>query len=127
MKIVSAFFPILLGPDLPYKIHCSKLVTSPTGKGMVLIGSFNITEDEKWRSSHSLWELYGDSVEDLQWKEMSQQLKFSRASHIAFIIPDQVYNNIYNRERQKIREAKETIAENVRKRTKLDKELRKLQ
>ena len=87
---------------------------------MVLIGSFNITEDEKWRSSHSLWELYGDSVEDLQWKEMSQQLKFSRASHIAFIIPDQVYNNIYNRKRQKIEDDKEKIAENIRKKTKLN-------
>ena len=126
LKIVSAFFPILLGPDLPYKIHCSKLVTSPTGKGVVLIGGFHITEDEKWRRSHSLWELSGDSIENLQWKEMCQQLKFSRASHIAFIIPDQVYNNIYNRERQKIQKAKEEIAENVRKKTKLDEEIKEL-
>ena len=126
MKIVSAFFPLLLGPDLPYKIHCSKLVTSPTGKGVVLIGGFHITEDEKWRRSHSLWELSGDSIENLRWKEMCQLLKFSRASHIAFIIPDQVYNNIYNRERQKIQKAKEEIAENVRKKTKLDEEIKEL-
>ena len=103
------------------------MVTSPTGKGVVLIGGFNVTDDDKWRRSNLLLELSGDSTENLQWKIMSQQLKFSRASHIAFIIPDQVYNDIYNRERQKIREAKEIIAENVRKRTKLDKELRKLQ
>ena len=102
-------------------------MTSPTGKGVVLIGGFHTTEGEKWRRSHSLWELSGDSIEHLQWKEMSQQLKFSRARHIAFIIPDQVYNNIYNRERQKIQKAKEEIAENVRKKTKLDEEIKEVQ
>ena len=63
------------------------MVTSPTGKGVVLIGGFNVTDDDKWRRSNLLLELSGDSTENLQWKIMSQQLKFSRASHIAFIIP----------------------------------------
>ena len=63
------------------------MVTSPTGKGVVLIGGFNVTDDDKWRKSHLLLELSGDSMENLQWKIMSQLLKFPRASHIAFIIP----------------------------------------
>ena len=78
-----------IGPELPFNCPLSRstMVSSPTGKGVVIIGGFynhyfnNI-------SSERLFELSGDSIESLKWKKLDQKLQYSRNGHVSFLISD---------------------------------------
>ena len=74
-----------VGPKLPVKkhsgIHGAKIVTSPNGKGVVLIGG---TGNEA-----GLLELTGNSIHSLKWVSLEQKLMYPRNYHVVFPIPDE--------------------------------------
>ena len=59
------------------------MVTSPTKKGVILIGGFRNGEQ-----SPLLYELSGDSEENLTWSELDQKLSTGRSLHVSFPIPN---------------------------------------
>ena len=61
------------------------MVTSPNGKGVILIGGYN---DSQAKTSKTLIELIGNSIKSLEWIILEQKLKYLRSYHIAFSIPD---------------------------------------
>ena len=63
----------------------STMISSPTNKGVVIIGGSNFGEN-KW--SNTIFELSGDSVESLKWKKLDQKLQYPRDNHVSFLIPD---------------------------------------
>ena len=70
------------GPKLPFKLHESAMVPSPSGTGVVVIGGYNWTERKK---SNALLELKGSSME---WVPLKQTLQYAREGHVAIPIPD---------------------------------------
>ena len=79
------FLLFTLGPELPYRLKGSTMVSSPTDKGVVIIGGYDVGE-KKW--SKTLFELSGDSVESLKWKKLDQKLQYPRDGHVSFLIPN---------------------------------------
>ena len=64
------------------------MVSSPTGKGVVIIGGFCNPILLSNYSSECLFELSGDSIESLKWKKLDQKLQYSRNGHVSFLISD---------------------------------------
>ena len=64
------------------------MVTSPTGKGVVLIGGK--TGGSSLRYFNNMYELSGNSIEDLKWSVLDQKLKFERSAHVSFAIPNEI-------------------------------------
>ena len=96
------------------------MITSPTGKGVVLIGGYSCYDDDDMgQKCKDFLELSGDSEKNLQWSCLTQKLQYARSGHVAFTIPNAVYDNIIQRQRQKIKEDRETIKANAKKRSKL--------
>ena len=88
-----------IGPILPFKLFYSAMVSSPISKGIVLIGGETIchlSDDFKKQFSRTndLIELSGDSIETLEWKILDQKLKYRRSNHVAFSLPDTVFNEL---------------------------------
>ena len=76
------FFKLLIsGAKLPFKLYDSAMVTSPSGKGVVVIGGFNVNED-----TNALHEL--KSISSKEWVPLKQTLQHARDAHIAISIPD---------------------------------------
>ena len=76
------------------------MVTSPTEKGVVVIGGTTaINELEHIQSMHKtyngLLELSGDSLASLKWRTLKQKLHYSRHLHVAFPIPRKVIAKLY--------------------------------
>ena len=79
----------------------STMITSPNGKGVVLIGG--IGKLSTWypylgiggkiispNISNSIFELTGDSIESLEWICLEQKLKYSRYGHVTIGVPDEI-------------------------------------
>ena len=64
------------------------MVSSPTGKGVVIIGGFHNQVLVPNSSTECLFELSGDSIESLKWKKLDQKLQYSRNGHVSFLISD---------------------------------------
>ena len=64
------------------KLNGPAMVTSPTGKGVILMGGR--TEDHK--DSKAMFEL----TESMEWNPMEQTLKRNHGKPIAFAIPDEL-------------------------------------
>ena len=69
------------------------MVTSPTGRGVVVIGGKVETPNGNERYSH-LMELSGETKETLRWKKLTQKLQYPRQSHISFPIPNQTVTDL---------------------------------
>ena len=67
------------GPDLPCKIYDSCMVMSFDGKGVILVGGFDSTND---RVSDCMLELH--SLCDMNWKLLDTRLKQGRKGHTVF-------------------------------------------
>ena len=81
---------MLAGPALPFYseskvlyVSGSTLVTSPTTKGVILIGG-----SLKGQKSSLLYELSGDSEDDLTWSMLNPKLYVDRSYHVSFPIPN---------------------------------------
>ena len=98
---------------MPFKLFGSKMITSPTGRGVVLIGG---SRSDSY--NHHFLELSGDSEESLKWSYLDQKLFSERCGHAAFTVPNHVYDSIVQRQKQKLKEDRETMEAN-RKRRKL--------
>ena len=93
-----SIFHDFVGPKIPSVMKqrftickCSRcfnlaMVTSPTGRGVILIGGKD-TEGDATFSRH-LIELSGDSVEELKWSFLDEKLQHERIGHVAFNISD---------------------------------------
>ena len=107
IKPAQVFFS---GPKLPMKISGAAMVTSPTGRGVILIGGETCTETKgpaSWQSGQHhdvMLELSGDTIgtlftqasKKLKWRRLDQRLKYAREGHAAFPINDQLYLNLIN-------------------------------
>ena len=80
------------GPNLPAKIRKFSIVTSPTRKGIVIIGGSSGHVENEYLDS--LYELSGDSIDNLKWTFLEQKLQIARYNHFSFYIPNQVCKNI---------------------------------
>ena len=72
------------GPRLPTKLKNTAMVTSPDGKGVVVIGGEKTGTS---LSSNSYHEMTGSFLYFLGWKTWRMKLKFPRKSHFAITIP----------------------------------------
>ena len=73
-----------LGPNLPIRLISSTMVTSPTGKGVVMIGGHRLDVQKKGLAkgcSDTLIELSGESRETLKWTILDRKLKQKRSQH----------------------------------------------
>ena len=69
------------------------MVTSPTGKGVIVIGgktSFDV--DLK-----CMYELTRDPNNQFSWALLDQKLAYGRSSHISFILPNHVYEEQFKK------------------------------
>ena len=73
---------LISGPKFPFKLSGSAMVTSPSGKGVIIIGGHN---HNKSKFSNALLELKDISKE---WVPLKQTLQHERAGHVAIPIPD---------------------------------------
>ena len=98
MAIHNLFTCVFLGPMPPINPFQAKMVTSPTGKGVVLIGGTNRNGNHFSTIGHSeiLLELSGHSIENLQWSILDQKLSQPRTHHVAITIPDETFRDLYN-------------------------------
>ena len=65
----------------------STMISSPTEKGVVMIGGQkNIFK----RYSSDLLELSGDSEENLEWTILEQKLQYPRSCHLSFSISNDI-------------------------------------
>ena len=82
------------GPKLPINFNssfcASTMVTSPTGKGVVLIGGKTGRTYQSLKYFNNMYELSGNSIEDLKWSVLDQKLKFERSAHVSFAIPNEI-------------------------------------
>ena len=70
---------------MPFQLVGSAIVTSPNGKGVILIGGYN--QNDKIYSEY-LIELTGNSLKTLRWTILEQKLQYCRERHVAFLISD---------------------------------------
>ena len=73
------------GPSLPLDaaVFGSTLVTSPTNKGVILVCGC-----KNGKKSPFLYELSGDTEENLTWSVLDQKLSTARSHHVCFPIPN---------------------------------------
>ena len=79
-----------LGPRLPLDaaVFSSTLVTSPTNKGVILIGGAH--GRGIGGMNNCFYELSGNSEENLTWSMLDQKLDVGRYFHLSFSIPDEL-------------------------------------
>merc|ERR1712087_335583 len=78
------------GPILPYSsIYGSTLVTSPTNRGVIVIGGYT-GKSGFGQVTNYLYELSGDSEENLTWSLLEQKLDVGRYLHLSLPIPNQL-------------------------------------
>ena len=66
------------------------MISSPTEKGVVMIGGQKWTAEAEYRYSCDLLELSGDSEETLEWKILEQKLQHPRNYHVSFSISNDI-------------------------------------
>ena len=78
LLVIYVHISLYLGPSLPENIHGASLLTSPTGKSVILIGGCS----SRINASKQLYELSGNSTLNLKWRVMDQALVYPRSSHL---------------------------------------------
>ena len=71
------------------------MVTSPTDKGVVVIGGLNKEGVCTEHIQNGLLELSGDSLASLKWRTLKQKLHYARQLHVSFPIPGKVIAKLY--------------------------------
>ena len=66
------------------------MISSPTEKGIVVIGGSKVHNNSGNFSSYDLLELSGDSEETLEWKILEQKLQHPRKYHVSFSISNDI-------------------------------------
>ena len=79
----------ITGPNLPFNstscfnLYGGTLVTSPTNRGVILIGGTKNGQNNPY-----LYELSGDSEDNLTWSFLDHELNTGRSFHVSFPIPN---------------------------------------
>ena len=73
---------------MPFKLAGSSMVTSPSGKGIILIGGYNEDTNEY---SDKLIEFRSTSM---TWVVLGHKLQYPRADHVAMPIPEKYYSKL---------------------------------
>ena len=73
---------------MPFKLAGSSMVTSPSGKGIILIGGYNEDTNE-----------YSDKLIEFRstpmtWVVLGHKLQYPRADHVAMPIPEKYYSKL---------------------------------
>ena len=93
MVLIIYTFVKITGPALPddceHIVFGSTLITSPTNKGVILIGGYI-----NRKRSPLLYELSGDSEDNLTWSLLDQKLNTERSHHVSFTIPNNCISTI---------------------------------
>ena len=77
------------GPEMPMKLGHSAMITSPDGRGVIVIGGGNEeANDHDGKEYDIIMELRGESIQTLAWTILDQRLEYARSGHLAFSIPD---------------------------------------
>jgi hypothetical protein len=77
---------LCLGPSLPRALRDASMITSPDGKGVILIGGHDV-----FGVQSILYQL-NCTISGCKWHEMKQVLEIGRSSFVAMIIPDSLTN-----------------------------------
>ena len=83
-------FQTFLGPKLPFALFGSTMISSPTEKGIVMIGGATT----KQIVSYNFVELSGNSVETLEWKILEHKLQCARFGHVSFSISNDIASTL---------------------------------
>ena len=95
---------------MPWRLTKFSLVTSPTGKGVILIGGLRVNDNEKLYGPYGTYDLtingsYSDaifelspdvsnSITNLKWTILKPRLTHPRSGLVAFPINKEVFNNL---------------------------------
>ena len=90
----------ILGPNLPRDLEGFSMVTSP--KGVVIIGgrwiAYKGSAENCMKNvmnyNHELFELTGDSIEQLSWSVLEQKLHYGRADHVSIPISNDTFKTM---------------------------------
>ena len=72
---------IVSGPELPFVVRNARMITSPTGRSVILIGGQRSnSNDDDWDEEYPnhMIELAEDSTGDLKWTFIDTKLQHSR-------------------------------------------------
>ena len=78
----------LIGPELPFDIWGHSMVTSPNGKGVIIIGGKIESQGIYSKAILELNSPYGT------WKILHKKLLRGRHNHLAFAINEKVLENL---------------------------------
>ena len=88
---------LVSGPQLPFALVHSTMISFPEKSGVVLVGGNNMTEEnrilrEGGRYDMPFWtnELLELQSNTMVWTVMDKKMKYGRRSHVAFLIPDEM-------------------------------------
>ena len=73
-----------LGPELPFALTDTVMVSYPIGRGVALVSGYNTDE---YHLSDAIIELSEDATE---WKIMRQKVKYPREAHLVIPIPEEL-------------------------------------
>ena len=80
----------ILGPDLPYSQHSMSMVTSPDGKGVIIIGAEDGTGDGiRSNDKDRLLELRAGAI---SWNFLDRKMEYNRYGHTVIPLPKQATN-----------------------------------
>ena len=80
----STFNIYISGPNLPLELKGHVMVTSPTGKGVIVMGGISSGLNSK--ASKAMFEL----SESMQWTRLEQTLQIGHWAPLAIPIPDEL-------------------------------------
>ena len=74
------------------------MISSPTEKGVVMIGGWKSSE---YGETRDLLELSGDSIKTLKWTILEQKLHYNRLHHVSFSISNDIAATLTNKSKRK--------------------------
>ena len=83
-----------LGPRLPFRLTRATMMTSITGKSVIIIGGSKTNGFDDNSVNNTLLELSGNSKDSLKWTVLEQKLQFSRKDPVCFTIPNEIARDL---------------------------------
>ena len=80
---------VISGPELPFALCWSRMVTSPNGQGVIVMGGY---KDDERQVSDSIIELSGKTIDSLKWRVLKLTLQFPRQSFVVLPISKDFYD-----------------------------------
>ena len=71
------------GPNLPFLLSNSAVIASPNGNGLITIGGLIHNGSNSVTETNKLLELCGNTIKTMKWVPLGQNLKYTRAFHLA--------------------------------------------